>query len=204
MRGRQGRAGRFLRRRSRAARRSAGRACALPRAPRRCSSSRRWSRWRSRRRPACACAISWRRKIRSLPTSLAMAVMFAGSCDSEMAGIGRIAVRAARHSRCAQSLASVADPPLPNRISLPPRRSRSSMAADRVGDRLRLRSAATSSRRRSTSPALATIDRATSLDERLAVRDRRGRETDRGSPAGPASRPSSRCSKKTCTVSHSV
>ena len=36
-----------------------------------------------------ACAISWRRKITSVPTSLAIAVMLAGSSDNETAGTGR-------------------------------------------------------------------------------------------------------------------
>ena len=36
-----------------------------------------------------AWAMSWRRKIDSVPTSLAMAVMLAGSSDSEIAGTGR-------------------------------------------------------------------------------------------------------------------
>ena len=37
----------------------------------------------------CAWAINWRRKITSVPTSLASAVMFAGSSESETAGMGR-------------------------------------------------------------------------------------------------------------------
>ncbi len=35
-----------------------------------------------------ACAIIWRRKISSVPTSLAIAVMLAGSMESETAGTG--------------------------------------------------------------------------------------------------------------------
>ena len=35
-----------------------------------------------------AWAMSWRRKISSVPTSLAMAVMLAGSMESETAGTG--------------------------------------------------------------------------------------------------------------------
>ncbi len=41
----------------------------------------------------CACAISWRRKIASVPTSLATAVMFAGSSDSDTAGTGLVSGR---------------------------------------------------------------------------------------------------------------
>ena len=75
-----------------------------------------------------ACAINWRRNTTSVPTSLAIALMLAGSIDSEMAGIGRQPLGGATQSM-AQSLASVAEPPLPKRISLPPRRTRSSMAS---------------------------------------------------------------------------
>ena len=37
-----------------------------------------------------ACAMSWRRKITSVPTSLASAVMLAGSMEREIAGIGAV------------------------------------------------------------------------------------------------------------------
>ena len=75
-----------------------------------------------------ACAISWRRKMSSTPTSLATAVMLAGSRASEIAGTGG-SRRAAATQSIAQSLASVAEPPLPKRISFPPRGRRSRMAA---------------------------------------------------------------------------
>ena len=72
-----------------------------------------------------ACAISWRRKISSVPTSLAMAVIFAGSMRQRDGGNRLDNPPAAARNRCAQSLASVAEPPLPKMISLPPRSTRS-------------------------------------------------------------------------------
>ena len=46
-----------------------------------------------------ACAIIWRRKMTSVPTSFANAVMLAGSSDNEMAGMRTVAVRAAACNR---------------------------------------------------------------------------------------------------------
>ena len=75
-----------------------------------------------------AWAINWRRKINSVPTSLAMAEIFAGSMESEIAGTAARPGGGMTQS-IAQSLASVAEPPLPKIISLPPRATRSRIAA---------------------------------------------------------------------------
>ena len=77
---------------------------------------------------ALAWAMSWRAKIASVPMSLAMAVTLAGSADrrppesypSRAAGLRSLETR---------SFASVAEPPLPKVMSLPPRSSRSATAA---------------------------------------------------------------------------
>src|SRR4028118_275234 len=59
-----------------------------------------------------ACAMSWRVKIASVPMSLAMAVMLAGSAESDTAGMGFMPYGGAAQS-ATRSFASVAEPPWP-------------------------------------------------------------------------------------------
>ena len=82
------------------------------------------------------CAISWRTKVSSTPTSLAIAERIAGSAASEIAGIGACGVSSTQSS--AKSVASVAEPPLPKISSRPPAASRCAIADDRGGDGLAL------------------------------------------------------------------
>ena len=141
----------------------------------------------------------------SVPTSLAIAVM-CGRLERERHGGNRPHSPAGGATQSiAQSLASVAEPPLPKRMQLaaareplvrwraPPRRSRSASLARHLRAQRRVVGRPSSG---STRPP-----RSTTSAGRLLLA---GRETDRGSPAAPTSWPSSRCSKKTCTVSQSV
>ncbi len=83
------------------------------RAPRRCSPSRRSSRARSRRRPPRPNAISWRVYSAPGPMSFASAVRIAGSSVRSRQRLPGQPCGAARRS-ATRSIASVAEPPLPN------------------------------------------------------------------------------------------
>ena len=152
--------------------------------------------------PASAWAMSWRRKTTSEPTSLAMAVTVAGSRDERhrrdrpqsrrrsdavdrpVVGVGgRAAV--AEDDELAAALQPVAH------------RQRG------LADPLGLLAGHLSAERRVVRHL--HEDRATPPGSRgRPVPASRARGMDRGSPTGPTSWPSSRCSKKTCTVSQSV
>ena len=85
-----------------------------------------------------AWAMSWRAKTASAPMSLAMAVTLAGSAESEIAGTGFRPGGGSTQS-ATRSFASVADPPLPKAMILPPRPSRSDDGRGRRRDGFRLR-----------------------------------------------------------------
>ncbi len=110
--------------------------------------------------PGRLLAINCRENISSTPTSLPMALNTAGSAENEIAGIGREPSELATQSST-KSLASVAEPPLPNTNSAPPASTRRAMAiaASANGPDC---SAANRERRRSSSRAFWQIDRATS------------------------------------------
>ena len=73
----------------------------------------------------------------SRPTSLAMAVIVAGSAASESAGTAAKPAGGDTQSS-AQSVASVAEPPLPKSNSRPPARNSSHNGRNGVGDYRRL------------------------------------------------------------------
>ena len=108
--------------------------------------------------------MSWRRKTTSVPTSLAMAVTVAGSIASETAGIGREPGGGATQS-IAQSLASVAEPPLPKMMSLPPRREPLVDGERRLADALGFARAPPAPRSAASSATFIRIDAATCADQ---------------------------------------
>ena len=162
-----------------------------------------------RRRPAARRRSPGARRSRPAPMSLAIAVRIAGSSVRSSAGAGQPRRRA---KSATTSIASVAEPPLPSASSLPP-----AVEARRAAS-----AAAASSSSRSVGERL-LAQRADLLGLHHAPRRARRRAPPRGrarcsprngyrkleAPAsctGAASRPSSRprCSKNTCTSSHST
>jgi hypothetical protein len=148
-----------------------------------------------------AWAMSWRVKIASVPMSLAMAVMLAGSEDRETAGTALQPGGGSTQSET-RSFASVAEPPLPKAISFPPRFSRPAMDAA-VSEMAVISDSATAVRRRFTSCIFWSIEpctsRTTSSSDCCPL-PRKGYRNEEF----PTSWPCSRCSKYTWTVSQST
>ncbi len=152
--------------------------------------------------PGRPSAINCRKNTSSTPTSLAMALMLAGSIDSEMAGIGRMPGGGSTQSST-RSLASVAEPPLPNASSVPPAAIRSRIASAAAGQRFGLlvgKLGCAAARRRG---PFARSTRPRRPRCRPAAGSPCPRNGYRNADA-PTSSPRPSCSKKTCTVSHSV
>ncbi len=158
---------RSRRRRSRAGRRSAGRACAPRRGRRGCWPSRRWSRSRPpRRRAAPGRSAGAGRSPRGRCRWRSRSTM-AGSRASEIAGMGWKPLSGTTQSS-AQSLASVAEPPLPKRMQLAAARAAGSRIAARgVDDPLRLLARPPRSRSALVVPRL-HLDRGGDLGEHAA------------------------------------